>query len=192
MDEFAVYFQDEPFLEPFDTASEAVEASGTWHPEAQKLKEGLHRPAPSGSEAEEAPQPAVPPIRAQFPEAGSAHLGGTSDGYVYRTVFRGRNLEHTYEMVREFLKEQGYADIPLPADADELLMFRLPTRNRQILLFEDNGYVHNPVKILFPTHSAHRRPRTLILELYNERAEKHLLRFHKKIDWPPPQGPADQ
>jgi len=185
MDEFAVYFQDEPFLDPFDAAPAPVEASDMVHPEALRLKEALSRPeATDLPDEDEEEQSALPPIRERFPEAGSEYLGGTSDGYVYRTVFRGRNLEHTYQMVRDFLKEQGYGDVPLPADADELLMFRLPTRNRQILLFEDNGYVHNPVKILFPAHSAHPRPRTLILELYNERAEKHLLRFHRKIDWP--------
>lgn len=118
-------------------------------------------------------------LRDEFPPAGSGYLGGESDGYRYRTVFQGSNLEQTYEMVRIFLKEEGYADVPLPAHAAELELFRLPTRNRQILLFEDNGYVHNPVKILFPVDR--RQKRTLILELYNESAEGHLLRFHRKL-----------
>jgi len=117
-------------------------------------------------------------LRDEFPPAGSDYLGGESDGFVYRTVFSGSNLEHTYQMVRLFLKEEGYGDLPLPADVEELLLFRLPTRNRQILLFEDNGYVHNPVKILFPADR--RQKRTLILEIYNEHAERHLLRFHRK------------
>ncbi len=117
-------------------------------------------------------------LREEFPPAGSDYLGGESDGYVYRTVFSGSNLEQTYQMVRLFLKEEGYGDIPMPANAEELALFRLPTRNRQILLFEDNGYVHNPVKILFPADR--RQKRTLILEIYNEHAERHLLRFHRK------------
>ena len=82
-------------------------------------------------------------------------------------------------MVCQFLKEEGYSDVPLPRDARELAKFRLPTRNRQILLFEDNGYVHNPVKIIFPTDS--RKRSTLILCLYNESDPQHLLRFHRRL-----------
>jgi len=115
-------------------------------------------------------------LRDNFPPAGSDYLGGESDGYEYRTVFAGSSLELSFSMIRQFLKEEGYGDIPLPRSAEELLLFRLPTRNRQILLFEDNGYVHNPVKILFPLDR--RRKNTLILCLYNEAAPDHLLRFH--------------
>lgn len=115
-------------------------------------------------------------LREDFPPAGSDYMGGESDGYEYRTVFAGSNLESTYEMVRQFLKEEGYKDVPLPRNAEELKLFRLPTRNKQILLFEDNGYVHNPVKILFPLDR--RKRSTLILCLYNEQDPQHLLRFH--------------
>ncbi|MCB0619242.1 MAG: hypothetical protein KDC32_16675 [Saprospiraceae bacterium] len=118
-------------------------------------------------------------LREDFPPAGAEYLGGESDGYVYRTVFAGSNLEQSYQMIRQFLQEEGYADLPLPADVEELKKFRLPTRNKQILLFEDNGYVHNPVKILFPVDA--RQKRTLILEIYNEAAERHLLRFHRRL-----------
>lgn len=118
------------------------------------------------------------PMRRAFPVAGSDYMGGESDGYVYQSVFSGGNLAATYEMVRQFLEEEGYRDIPLPKDAEELAKFRLSTRNRQILMFEDNGYIHNPVKILFPTDG--RQKRTLILELYNEASEGHLLRFHRR------------
>ena len=118
-------------------------------------------------------------LREDFPPAGAEYLGGESDGYVYRTVFAGSNLEQSYQMIRQFLQEEGYADLPPPADVEELKKFRLPTRNKQILLFEDNGYVHNPVKILFPVDA--RQKRTLILEIYNEAAERHLLRFHRRL-----------
>lgn len=118
-------------------------------------------------------------LREDFPPAGAEYLGGESDGYVYRTVFAGSNLEQSYQMIRQFLQEEGYPDLPLPADVEELKKFRLPTRNKQILLFEDNGYVHNPVKILFPVDA--RQKRTLILEIYNEAAERHLLRFHRRL-----------
>ena len=118
-------------------------------------------------------------LREDFPPAGAEYLGGESDGYVYRTVFAGSNLEQSYQMIRQFLQEEGYADLPLPADVEELKKFRLPTRNKQILLFEDNGYVHNPIKILFPVDA--RQKRTLILEIYNEAAERHLLRFHRRL-----------
>ena len=118
-------------------------------------------------------------LREDFPPAGAEYLGGESDGYVYRTVFAGSNLEQSYQMIRQFLQEEGYPDLALPADVEELKKFRLPTRNKQILLFEDNGYVHNPIKILFPVDA--RQKRTLILEIYNEAAERHLLRFHRRL-----------
>lgn len=120
------------------------------------------------------------PLREQFPEAGSDYLGGQSDGYEYRTVFAGTSLRHSFEMIRQFLKEEGYADVPLPRDDKELAFFRLPTRNKQILLFEDNGYVHNPVKILFPLDGRIRN--TLYLHVYNEADPQHLLRFHHRLD----------
>lgn len=117
-------------------------------------------------------------MRQDFPPEGSDYLGGTSDGLVYRTVFSGGSLKHTFEMVRQFLMDEGYAEIPLPNSVEELAKFKLATRNRQILLFEDNGYVHNPVKILFPTDG--RQKKALILEIHNEHAPGHLLRFHRR------------
>ncbi len=124
-------------------------------------------------------------LREDFPEFGSDYLGGESDGYEYRTVFAGARLQQSYDMIRQFLKEEGYGDVPLPKDAQELELFRLPTRNKQILLFEDNGYVHNPIKILFP---ADRRKRsTLILCIYNEQYPDHLLKFHRVLERNQPQ-----
>lgn len=119
-------------------------------------------------------------LRDSFPPAGTEYLGGHSDGYVYRTAFTAKTIDQAYEMVRRFLHEEGYADVPLPEDAETLQKFRLRTRNKQILLFEDNGYVHNPIKILFPVDT--RRRCTLILEIYNEQAPNHLLRFHRKLE----------
>ena len=127
-------------------------------------------------------------LREEFPAAGSDYLGGESDGYEYRTVFAGSSLEATYEMVRQFLREEGYGDIPLPRNAGELQLFRLATRNKQILLFEDNGYVHNPIKVLFPLDR--RKKTTLILCIYNEAAPQHLLRFHRVLE--PPYGMDQQ
>lgn len=120
------------------------------------------------------------PLRDEFPPAGSEYLGGESDGYEYRTTFGGASLAHSYEMVRQFLKEEGYAEVPIPANIQELELFRLPTRNKQILLFEDNGYVHNPIKVLFPADG--RKRNVLILCLYNESAPDHLLRFHRVLE----------
>ena len=119
-------------------------------------------------------------LREEFPAAGSDYMGGESDGYEYRTIFAGSNLEATYAMVRQFLKEEGYGEVPVPGNAEELKLFRLPTRNKQILLFEDNGYVHNPVKILFPIDR--RKKSTLILCLYNEKDPQHLLKFHRVLE----------
>ena len=120
-------------------------------------------------------------IKERFPAANEERMGGESDGYEYRTIFAGMSLKHSYEMVQAFLKEEGYTDIPLPKDAEELSLFRLKTRNKQILLFEDNGYVHNPIKILFPSNR--RNKRTLILSIFNEADPDHLLKFHRKGDY---------
>jgi len=88
-------------------------------------------------------------LRDDFPPEGSDYMGGECDGYEYKTIFAGASLDKSYAMVQQFLREEGYSDVPIPRDASELALFRLPTRNKQILLFEDNGYAHNPVKILF-------------------------------------------
>lgn len=128
---------------------------------------------------EVAAQPKTASLRKSFPSADTDYMGGKSDGLVYESNFAGKDLTATYEMICAFLKEEGYQDVPLPANVEELLQFRLATRNRQVLLFEDNGYVHNPVKILFPLDG--RKKSTLILKLYNEAAEQHLLRFHNKL-----------
>ena len=117
-------------------------------------------------------------IRAQFPEAGSHYQGGDSDGYCYRSVFAGSTLAHTYDMIRQFLQEEDYGHLPLPADIDELLQFQYKVRRSQILLFEDNGYVHNPIKILFPNNR--KSNKQLILEIYNEAIPGHLVKFHRR------------
>lgn len=118
------------------------------------------------------------PIRYNFPEAGEVVEGGTSDGYCFRLVFAAGRLERTYEMVRAFLQEEGYGELPLPKDANELRLFRQPPKLRhQLSLFGDNGYVHNPLKILFPVPAGQRG--ALIVELYNETSSDHLARFHR-------------
>lgn len=128
------------------------------------------------------PTPATPqvPIRRQFPIAGSDYNGGTSDGYVYESVFAGSKLDDTLTMIREFLQQEGYTEIPLPRDADELELFRNPARQQHLLLFADNGYVHNPVKVLFPADR--RRKTQLILQIYNEQDPDHLVKFHRLED----------
>ncbi len=120
------------------------------------------------------------PLRNDFPPAGSNYLDGISDGYEYKSIFAGTSLEHSFEMIKQFLKEEGYLNIPLPRNASELALFQLPTRNKQILLFEDNGYVHNPIKILFPLDR--RKRNTLILCVYNEEDPEHLLKFHRILE----------
>lgn len=119
-------------------------------------------------------------MRDDFPIAGEEYMDGTSDGWCYETTFAGSSIQHSLEMIAMFLEEEGYGDIPLPTTADELLLFKIPTRNRQILLFEDNGYVHNPIKILFPRDG--RKRTKLILQVYNELEKDHLIRFHRVIE----------
>jgi hypothetical protein len=120
------------------------------------------------------------PLREEFPEPGSDYMGGTSDGYEYTTIFAGSRLQTSYDMVRQFLKEEGYGEVPMPKDAEELKLFRLPSRNKQLLMFEDNGYLHNPIKILFPYDG--RNKNTLILCVYNENDPQHLLKFHRILE----------
>ncbi len=117
-------------------------------------------------------------LRDGFPPEGLEYVGGESDGWEYKTVFSGMNLKYSYDMIKAFLEEEGYGDVPIPKNAEELECFRLPTRNRQILLFEDNGYIHFPIKILFPVDG--RNKRKLTLSVYNENVEDALLRFHRK------------
>jgi hypothetical protein len=118
-------------------------------------------------------------IRDNFPPNGSNYEGGHSDGWQYQVIFSGTNLHASLEMIKSFLEQEGFAQIPIPQNVEELLFFRLPTRREQILLFGDNGYIHNPIKILFKHDEI--RPKTLILCIFNENAENHLLRFHGKI-----------
>jgi hypothetical protein len=117
----------------------------------------------------------IVPIRTQFPPDGSDYLGGHSDGWEYRTVFAGGRLAISYDMVVQFLEEHGYGDVPRPANADEMKLFRRQ-RTPQLQLFPERGYVHNPIKILFHTERSMRN--ALVLCLYNEHTDGHLLRFH--------------
>lgn len=121
------------------------------------------------------------PIREKFPEKGTTYQEGISNGNTYTLEFGGVSLAASYAMIREFLKEEGYEDIPLPKDAEELQLFRhAVSSSKQILLFDDNGYCHNPIKILFPLNS--RKKNNLYLVIYNENATDHLLRFYNKLD----------
>lgn len=117
-------------------------------------------------------------IRYNFPGVGEETAGGLSDGYCFRITFAAGRLGRTYDMVRAFLKEEGYGELPVPQNEEELRLFRLPPKLRhQLSLFGDNGYVHNPVKILFPVPAGGRGE--LIVELYNEACSDHLTRFHR-------------
>lgn len=114
-----------------------------------------------------------------FPAAGQRYEGGYSDGYCYRIVFSSGRFETSFNLLREFLWEEGFKGVPLPRDTEELLRFRLPPRLRhQLSFFGDNGYVHNPVKILFPVTPGRRGE--LILEVYDRGHPEHLLRFHRR------------
>lgn len=118
-------------------------------------------------------------LRNSFPTVAGEYDGGTSDGYCYQSFFTGATLGDALAMIQQFLKEEGYGELPLPKNVEELKMFRHSAKNRQLAMFEDDGYVHNPIKILFPSDP--RRKKMLILEIYDENAPNHLLRFHKRM-----------
>jgi hypothetical protein len=114
-------------------------------------------------------------ISAQFPEAGTSYEGGTSDGWEYRLIFTGNRLSDVYNMVLAFLQEEGFGALPVPKDAAELRHFKSP-KGKQPSLFDLNGYVHNPIKVLFLP--AQGRRVVLGLYIYNQEIEGHLLLFH--------------
>ena len=118
-------------------------------------------------------------IKEDFPPAGSNYQGGISDGWQYQIRFAGSTLQGSLDMVHAFLEEEGYADVPLPKTAEEFLHFRLPTKQEQILLFGDNGYVHNPIKLLFDANE--RIAKKILLCIFNEKVDNHLLKFHGKV-----------
>lgn len=117
-------------------------------------------------------------IRHDFPPYGSSVYGGESDGLVYRTAFRGSTLGATLAMVRVFLDEEGYSDVPLPPDEEAMLAFLRPEEGRHPHLFERPDYAHDPVRVVLPARDRLRKK--LIVELYNEAAPDHLLRFHRR------------
>ena len=119
-------------------------------------------------------------LRENFPPYGSEVLGGTSDGLVYTTAFVGTSLTASLELIRLFLDEQGYSEVPLPRTGEEMLAFLQPERGCHPNLFEEPSYAHNPVRVTFPKRDRLRRK--LVVELYNESAPEHLLRFHRRLD----------
>ncbi|MEM7575691.1 MAG: hypothetical protein AAF433_22500 [Bacteroidota bacterium] len=145
---------------------------------ASRLLGEQERAAPTASAApDQLSGSSLIQLRHNFPAADSNFEGGESDGYCFKLAFRSSNPVRNLEMIRAFLREQGYSEIPLPQSIQELRAFRLPRRQRrQLHLFGDDGYIHNPIKILFPPPGS--AERGLRLEVYNEQAPNHLLRFH--------------
>ena len=119
-------------------------------------------------------------LRGNFPAVGERPHGGYSDGYCFSITFSAGRFTASYELVLSFLREEGYGDLPVPRDVEELRRFRLPPRMRhQLSLFGDDGYVHNPIRICFPPPGG--RAGALRLEICDETAENHLLRFHRRM-----------
>ena len=115
-------------------------------------------------------------LRNNFPKKDEEYLGVTTDGWEYTTSFTSSSLQDSYQMLQRFLNQEGYQDIPLPKSIEELLLFKNPPNRPQMMLFNENGYFHNPIKIFFP--NGKRKEQDLILKVYNENAAHHLLRFH--------------
>ena len=71
-------------------------------------------------------------IRLYFPTETDDNQGGVSDGVVFTTVFAGSTYVNTFEMVKEFLKENDFGDLPLPKNFEELKLFRLKCMKNQL------------------------------------------------------------
>lgn len=118
-------------------------------------------------------------LKNNFPQQGEDYLGGESDGWKYKTSFTGTTLKDSYSMLCKFLAQEGYENIPLPKDVNELLFFKNPATQTQLRLFNERGYFHNPIKIFFP--NGKKMENSLILCVYNENTEGHLGKFHGVI-----------
>ena len=65
-------------------------------------------------------------IRENFPKQDDPpYEGGTSDGWEYQIAFRGGNLDASFAMIRSFLQEEGFEDLPVPMNAFELSLFKI-------------------------------------------------------------------
>jgi len=115
-------------------------------------------------------------LRTDFPQAEEEYLGGISDGWEYKISFAGTTIKDSFAMLEKFLREEGYVDIPLPKNVKELLFFKNPPKQKQLQLFNERGYFHNPIKISFP--NGKRNENVLELSVYNEKTPNHLLKFH--------------
>ena len=115
-------------------------------------------------------------LRNNFPKKGEEYLGVTTDGWEYTTSFTGSTIQDSFQMLQRFLNQEGYQDIPLPKSAEELLLFKNPPNQPQMMLFNERGYFHNPIKIFFP--NGKKKENDLILKVYNEQATNHLIKFH--------------
>ena len=115
-------------------------------------------------------------LRTNFPLAEEEYLGGVSDGWEYKISFAGTTVKDSYNMLTKFLEEEGYGDLPFPKNVKELLFFKNPPKRKQLQLFNEKGYFHNPIKVFFP--NGKRKENTLELSIYNEKTPNHLLKFH--------------
>lgn len=116
-------------------------------------------------------------LRTNFPPKEEQYQGGMSDGKKYELVFAGSSFAKSFEMILQFLSEEGYADIPVPGSFQELKLFRLKAMKNQLKLFDEIGYLHNPIKILFPESKKYPRS-ALVLQVFDEQDPQNLLRFH--------------
>ena len=95
------------FIANFRPPAPVAEGAGITEEEVSEL---------DGHQADGIARPALRVVRQglryNFPPAGPVPEGGHSDGYCYRAPFAAGKLPATYELIRSFLKEEGYADVP--------------------------------------------------------------------------------
>ena len=100
-------------------------------------------------------------IKNDFPKERESYKDGTSDGWCYHIDFWADTDEEVLKSVRDFLNEEGYADVPLPTVERLWLDYLKPVNGAR--------YVWHPIII----YASEYKTTALELHIYNESHEEH-------------------